>query len=45
MYGLSKESKIFTKFTKYGLYSTHIALYSLVLAPLIQFKKKSFLKL
>ena len=31
IYGLFKKFKIFTKFNKYGLYSTRIALYSLVL--------------
>ena len=32
---LSKESKIFHKFSKYGLYSIHIVLYGLVLVWLI----------
>ena len=31
IYGLLQELKIFTKFNIYGLYSTHIALYSLAL--------------
>ena len=35
-YGLFKESKIFIKFSNYGMYSTPIALYSLVLKKSIQ---------
>ena len=34
IYGLFKEFKIFIKFNKYGMYSTHTSLHSLLLDSL-----------
>ena len=40
IYGLSKESRFFQKFTKYGLFSTLQALYILIVVSFIYLNKE-----